>query len=278
MVFRAFLLLFMLLPADAVHAAQKEDLSSQPGAPVDTDIVIRVVAAGAMVLGDEVGGARITITDVETGRLLATGVQHGESGDQNQIMRTPRVMEEPRYTSRPSGSFHATLPLDKPTLVEIAAQGPLRYPAAMKRTSTTVLLMPGHDLTNDGIVLPLYGYIVQIETPSPGQPLMAKDDVKLTASIRTLSGSVVRPHGDWDARKLSIHAEVLIGDRVIERLQMFYAGSQSLFEAPFFVPTPADAPNGIALRVIAADTAGANFGMGQAQYPVVPAQFKSKRN
>src|SRR5919106_1815436 len=132
MVFRAFLLLFMLLPADAVHAAQKEDLSSQPGAPVDTDIVIRVVAAGAMVLGDEVGGARITITDVETGRLLATGVQHGESGDQNQIMRTPRVMEEPRYTSRPSGSFHATLPLDKPTLVEIAAQGPLRYPAAMK--------------------------------------------------------------------------------------------------------------------------------------------------
>jgi hypothetical protein len=231
-----------------------------------------------MVVGDAVGGARITITDVATGRLLATGIQSVEAGDQNQIMRTPHLMEEPRYSTRPSGAFRATLALDHPTLVNITAQGPLAYPAAMQRVSTTMLLFPGHDLKSDGIVLSLYGYIVQIENPPAGQPLMAKDDVRLKASVRTLSGSLVRPHGDWDSRKVEIYGEVLIGDRVIDRLKMFYAGSQSFFEAPFFVPLPADAPNGVTLRVVAADGSGGNFGLGEAHYPVQPEQIKPKRN
>jgi len=242
--------------------------------PVATDVMVRVVAHGAMVLGDEVGGARVTITDVATGRLLASGLQLGEPGDQNQIMRTPRLMEEPRYSSRPSGSFHTTLHLDRPTLVEIAAQGPLSYPSAVQRASKTVLLIPGRDLTQDGIVLDLNGYIVQIENPPPGESLMAKDDVKLKASVRMLSGAPVRPHGDWDSRKATIYGEVLIGDRVIERLQMLYAGEKSSFEAPFFVPSPTEAPHGIALRVVAADGAGANFGMAQANYPVLPEQLR----
>jgi hypothetical protein len=266
-----------LTTGSVVSAAQSPNRVSQPGAPVDTDVVVRVVAHGAMVIGDEVGGARVTITDVATGRLLASGVQSGDAGDQIQIMRTPRLMEEPRYSSRPSGLFRATLSLDRPTLVEIAAQGPLNYPAAMQRTSTTVLLMPGRDLVNDGVVLALYGYIVQIEHPPAGQPLMAKDDVKLIASIRTLSGSAVRPYGDWDSRKIDISGEVMIGDRVIERLQLFYTGTQGRFEAPFFVPSPADAPNGVTLRVVAADGAGANFGLGQARYPVGSARLIPNR-
>jgi len=249
------------------------------GEPIATDVMVRVVAHGAMVLGDEVGGARVTITDVATGRLLASGHQQGEAGDQNQIMHTPRLMEEPRYSTRPSGSFRTTLYLDRPTLVEISAQGPLAYPASMQRTSKTVLLIPGRDLTRDGIVLDLNGYIVQIELPLAGESLIAKDDVTLKASVRTLSGALVRPHGDWDSRKITIYGEVLIGDRVIERLQLFYSGSKSSFEAPFFVPTPAEAPKGITLRVVAADGAGANFGMGQAHYPVLPEQLKpAKKN
>ena len=265
--------LFMMSVAYAAEESPPQSLNE----PVATDVMVRVVAHGAMVLGDEVGGARVTITDVATGRLLASGLQLGEPGDQNQIMRTPRLMEEPRYSTRPSGSFHATLHLDRPTLVEIAAQGPLSYPAAMQRASKTVLLIPGRDLTHDGIVLELNGFIVQIENPPPGESLMAKDDVKLKASVRTLSGALVRPHGDWDSRKATIYGEVLIGDRVIERLSMLYAGEKSSFEAPFFVPSPTEAPHGISLRVVAADGAGANFGMAQANYPVLPEQLRPRR-
>lgn len=244
--------------------------------PQPTTVLVRVVAHGAMVLGREVGGARVTITDVVSGNILATGLQQGESGDQNQIMRTPHLMEEPIYSSRASAAFTATLELQKPTLVEISAEGPLAYPASLQRTSKTLLLIPGQDLTNDGIVLHLYGYLVQIERPRPREPLIAKDDVRLRASIRTLSGSLVRPHGDWDSRKIRIYGEVLIGDRIIERLQLFYDEGSRTFEAPFFVPPSKEVPDGIKLRVIATDLATGNSGMDQANYPVLSERLPPK--
>ncbi len=244
--------------------------------PQPTVVLVRVVAHGAMVLGREVGGARVTITEVATGQILATGLQQGGSGDQNQIMRTPHLIEEPVYSSRPSAVFTTTLPLHKPTLVEISAEGPLAYPAASQKTSKTLLVIPGQDLTHDGIVLHLYGYLVQIERPTPHEPLIAKDDVKLRASVRTLSGSLVRPHGDWDSRKIRIYGEVLIGDRIIERLQMFYDEGSRTFEAPFFVPTSKDVPDGITLRVIASDLSTGNAGMDQATYPVLSERLPPK--
>jgi hypothetical protein len=274
--FRAIFLVFFLPLAWVQLGAEAADRESPPQRTA-TDVLVRVVAHGAMVLGDEVGGARVTITDVATGQVLASGMQHGEAGDQNQIMRTPRMQGEPHYSTKSSGFFRTTLHLTKPTVVEISAQGPLAYPAAMQRATKTVLLVPGQDMTQDGIVLDLNGYIVKIETPPPGQPLTAKDDVKLRASIRTLSGALVRPYGDWDSRRLHIYGEVLIGDQVTERLQLFHVGLHNSFEAPFFVPTPQEAPNGITLRVVAADGAGGNFGMDQAAYPVLPEALKGKR-
>ncbi|MFM8540448.1 MAG: hypothetical protein ACKOBZ_03075 [Nitrospira sp.] len=252
----------------AAHAAVAATLYEPPLGPVPTEILVRVVAGGAMALGDDVGGARITITDTATGTVLARGLQQGEAGHQNQIMRTPRLMDEPHYPS-PAAAFRTTLHLERPTLVTITAEGPLAYPQAVRQTSTRVLLIPGQDLTHDGIVLHLYGFLVQIEHPKPGEPLIAKSDVQLRASIRTLSGNPVRPHGDWDSRKLSMYGEVLAGGRVLERIQLFYGGSKGLFEAPFFVPRDTEVPDGLTLRIVAADNAGGRFGLHEVQYPVL---------
>jgi len=272
----ALLLGALLIPSPVWSLPAEEEPPPDPhlNEPKATTIVVRVVAHGAMVLGREVGGARVTITDAATKQILATGIQQGEAGDQNQIMRTPRTMEEPIYSSRPSAAFTTTLELSRPTLVEISAEGPLAYPVSIQRTTETVLLIPGHDLTNDGIVLHLYGYLVQIERPKPGDSLIAKEDVKLRASVRTLSGALVRPHGDWDSRKISIYGEVLIGTRIVERLQMFYSGESSCFEAPFFVPTEKDAPDGMTLRVVATDLSTGNSGMGTATYPILTERLR----
>src|SRR5512145_733102 len=258
------LALWLPLPCSAIPAQEEPPPDPHLNDPKPTTILVRVVAHGAMVLGREVGGARVTITDVETKQVLATGIQQGEAGDQNQIMRTPHLMEEPVYSARPAAVFTTTLELRKPTLVEITAEGPLAHPASMQHASQTVLLIPGHDLINDGIVLHLYGYIVQIEHPKPGQSLMAKDDVKLRASVRTLSGTLVRPHGDWDSRKIRIYGELLIGNRIVERLQLFFSNETGTFEAPFFVPNSHEAPDGILLRVVATDLATGNSGVGTA--------------
>jgi hypothetical protein len=92
-----------------------------------------------------------------------------------------------------------------------------------------------------------------------------------------LSGALVRPHGDWDSRKVHIYGELLIGDRILERLQMFYSGERAVFEAPFFVPPSKDAPDGITVRVVAADPAGGNLGVGQAKFPVLSERLPPRR-
>lgn len=271
------LALWLPLPCSAIPAEEEPPPDPYLNDPRRTTVLVRVVAHGAMVLGREVGGARVTITDLETKQVLATGIQQGEAGDQNQIMRTPHLMEEPVYSARPAAAFTTTLELRKPTLVEITAEGPLAHPASMQHASQTVLLIPGHDLMNDGIVLHLYGYIVQIEHPQPGQALIAKDDVRLQASVRTLSGTLVRPHGDWDSRKIRIYGELLIGNRIVERLQMFYSNETGTFDAPFFVPKPDEAPNGIVLRVVATDLTTGNSGVGRADCTVTQEQFRSSK-
>ncbi|MEP6958458.1 MAG: hypothetical protein ABI980_06985 [Nitrospirota bacterium] len=264
---------FMPLTCLAIPA-EESPVDLHLNEPKSTTILVRVVGHGAMVLGRDVGNARVTITDVATKQILATGIQQGEAGDQNQIMRTPRLMEEPRYSSRPAAAFTATFDLLHPTLVEVTAEGPLAFPASSQRATTTVWLVPGQDTSNDGIVLHLYGYIVQIDHPQSGEALIAKDDVTMRASVRTLSGALVRPHGDWDSRKIHIYGELIVGGQVLERLQLFYNNDRARFEAPFFVPLPKDAPDGITLRVIAADPAGGNFGIGEAKYPVLTERLR----
>jgi hypothetical protein len=271
------LALLLPLPCGAIPAEDEPPPDPRLNDPKPTTILVRVVAHGAMVLGREVGGAQVTITDVETRQVLAVGTQQGEAGDQNQIMRTPHLMEEAVYSSRPAAAFKTTLELRRPTLVEVAAEGPLAHPASMRRTVKTVLLIPGQDITGDGIVLDLNGYIVEIEHPKAGEPLVAKDDVRLQASVRTLSGTFVRPHGDWDSRKIRIYGELLIGDRIVERLQMFYSNDTRTFDTPFFVPVDKEAPDGISLRVVAADTATGNFSVGEAHYPVVSERLHPAR-
>ena len=267
----------MPLPCFATQAQGEPPPDLHVNEPQSTTILVRVVSHGSMVLGREVGNARVTITDVATKHILATGIQQGDAGDQNQIMRTPRLMEEPHYSSRPAAAFTATFDLLRPTLVEVTAEGPLAYPLSSQRASMTVWLVPGQEMTNDGVVLHLYGYIVQIEQPKSGEPLIAKDDVTLCASIRTLSGAPVRPHGDWDSRKIHLYGELMIGELVLERLQLFYHHARACFEAPFFVPLQNDAPDGITLRVVAADPASGNFGVGQAKFPVLSERLPQRR-
>ena len=59
---------------------------------------------------------------------------------------------------------------------------------------------------------------------------------------------------------------------------MFYSGDKASFEAPFFVPLPKDAPDGITLRVVAADPSSGNFGLAEAKYPVLSERLPSKRS
>jgi hypothetical protein len=69
---RLLVLTLLLMPLPGLALPAHEDAPPDPhlNDPKPTTILVRVVAHGSMVLGKEVGGARVTITDVATGQIL----------------------------------------------------------------------------------------------------------------------------------------------------------------------------------------------------------------
>jgi hypothetical protein len=235
-----------------------------------TPIVVRVVARHAMALGDNVGGATVTITEVETGAILAFGTQTGPSGDPKIIMQTPRLQTEQIYSLKDTAAFTTELRLTKPTLVEITGEGPLNYPRTKRRASKTVLLYPGKAVTGDGIVLELNGLIVTIEAPTTERPLGIGDDGTLQVTVKMMCGCVVEPFGTWDSRKIDLYGEMRIGEKVIGKIDLYHRGPKGEFTGQFTIPRSLKGQEKLTVRVVAADAEGVNEGLDEVVYTLIP--------
>ena len=237
---------------------------------VPTTVVVRIVGSYGMVLGDEVGGAEVTIRDTETGAVLASGRQTGTSGDLKSIMQTPRERTEQTFSQKDSGFFKAELHLTKPTVVEVAGEGPLKFPQAKRRASKTVMIYPGKHMTGDGIVLQLDGLIVQIEAPTRDRPLGIGDGETLRATVKMMCDCIVEPFGNWDSRKMTLYGEMRINGTVIEKIDFYHKGPKGLFQGDFIIPKSLKGHNQLTLRVVAADANWINVGYDEFTYPLVP--------
>src|SRR6056297_1775573 len=106
----ALVLLGVLLlgtTAPSAVVAQTADASAQTEEP--TRVVVRAVSNDAKLLQDPVGGARIRIENAETGEVLAEGLQRGDSGSTQKIMRTPHERGMTRYDTEGAAKFDTTL-------------------------------------------------------------------------------------------------------------------------------------------------------------------------
>jgi len=151
-----------------------------------TKVVVRVVARDAQLIGSGVGGAHIRIKNLETGEILAEGKQEGGAGSTDRIKIRPRQRGEAIYEGSGAASFEAKIPLERPTQVEIEAEGPLAYPQSVQKGSKTMLLIPGKHITGDGVIIELNGLIVNALSPSPQESLKAGEKVLVTAEVRML--------------------------------------------------------------------------------------------
>src|SRR5207253_748945 len=206
----------------------------------------------ALALGDNVGGANVTIRDAATGAVLASGRQSGPSGDVKVIMQTPHLQAEPVYSVRESASFTAELQLTQPTLVEVVGEGPLKFPHAMRRANKMVLLYPGRAVTGDGIVIELDGLLVTIEGPTTERPLGIGDEGTVGATVKMLCGCVVEPFGSWDSRRMDLYGELRLGQKVIQRIVMYHQWLKGLFTGNFKIPHTLKDDKSISLPFFAA--------------------------
>lgn len=238
----AFLALLLVAPAVAQEA-------------VPTTVVVRAVSNDAKLIQDPVGGAHITIENAETGEVLAEGRQTGDSGSTGKIMRQSRERGATTYDVPGAAKYEATLSLTQPTRVKITARGPLDYPQAQQTTSKTMLLMPGADVTGDGVTLTLHGFIVEVLTPSASDASPGSS-VSVRARVRMMCGCPTEPGGLWDATGYTIRAQLLRDGRVVAEAPLSFAGTTSEYAGTLSVP---DAGAG-RLRVTAQDADRINFG------------------
>ena len=231
----------------------------------ETKIMIRAVARDAKVIGQHVGGAKITVRDTATGEILAQGTQAAGTGDTNLIMKTPHTRGMKVYDTPDSSGYLAVLHLDKPTVVEITAEGPLGNAQATQRASTTMLLVPGEDILGEGVLLEIHGLIVTALSPVADAQVKAGSPFEVRATVTMACGCPTEPGGLWDANKFRVVARLLRDGKVESETPMTYAGVQNTFHAD-----GAPVAGATELQVLALDPTGGNFGMMREAVAIAP--------
>ena len=240
----------LLATAWTCVAAAAPVLAQQSG--VETHVQVHVRAHDAKLIGDAVGGAFVTITETETGKVLASGVTTGGTGDTHLIIRSPHERYGNIFDTPGAAGFDATFTLTRPTEVEVSAVGPLDYPQATVRASKTLLLEPGTDIGGDGIVLDLQGLIVEVLDAPPGT---VDAGVSVRARVRMLCSCATEPGSLWTIERVT--ARLMDGNDVVAEAPLEYSGQTSVYAGTVRAPQP----GAYTLVVVAADTDGDNFGM-----------------
>lgn len=234
----------VLVPAAAPAAAQSDDGTT-------TRVQVRALSRDAKLIGDAVGGVRITIIDDSTGAILASGVTTGATGDTDLIMTRRRTRGGAVYATPGAAGWLAELRLERPTTVRFEAEGPLDYPQATARASRTMRLVPGRHVEGDGVVLELNGLIVEVldaGSAAAGRPLPVR------ARVRMLCSCPTAPGGTWSVER--VEARLLRDGRVVASAPLPFAGEASVYAGTVTAPAAGD----YTLQVVASDPPSANFG------------------
>lgn len=224
--------------------------------PERTRVLVHVTTHDAKLIGDEVGGALVTVRDVSSGRVLAEGRTQGTTGDTQRIMQEARRRGTPVYSGGDGARFEAQLPLTEPTQVEITAEGPLNYPDQMASTTKRLTLLPGaHVTSGDGIVLEMHGFVIDIMSPDTTSSLAANATVPVRARVRLLCSCPTAPDGVW--RTDEVLARLTRDGEVIREVTLRHGGEPSMYVGDLRTP---DAGRYV-LEVVASRAERATFGV-----------------
>ena len=201
-----------------------------------TQIDVRVIAKDGKYLGNDVGGALVTIHDVQTGELLAHGSTNGGSGVAN-LMDIPL----PRYAVLPvdeASVFTATFDLDEPKLIRVTAYGPQGAQQSANTVSQTQWVYPGKDITGGakggGLLLEIPGLVVQVlNPPTHFLPQTAPEHIDIRVNVTMMCGCPIGVgHPPWHPAQFEVKAVVKQGATIVTEVPLEYQENE-----PFDVPS-----------------------------------------
>jgi hypothetical protein len=199
---------------------------------VQTKVIVRAKAKDAKFIGSMMGGALVVIRDSDTGEALAKGFTSGGTGDTRKIMMEP-LKRGASITDQSAAKFEAVLDIDEPKLVTIEVSAPYAQRQSLEKNSTQVWLIPGKDITGDGIIIDVYGFSVKALLPQTHEMLKlagGRITVPVRANVVMMCGCPVTAGGLWDADKYEVKALIKHNGKTAETIPLSYAGKPNTFE------------------------------------------------
>lgn len=203
---------------------------------ISTQIDVRVIAKDGKYLGDDIGGALVTIHDVHTDELLAQGTTSGGSGQAN-LMDIPLTRSEVLPVDGAS-VFTVSLDLCEPRLIRVTAYGPLAAQRSANTASITQWVYPGKNITGGakggGFLLEIPGLVVQVlNPPTHYLPQTAPQSIEIRTNVTMMCGCPIgKGHPPWHPAQFDVIAVIQQGDAPPVELSLNYDE-----DAPYGAPS-----------------------------------------
>lgn len=196
----------------------------------ETEVMVRVRSKDAKFIGSSIGGAKILIRNAETGELLTSGMTRGSTGNTELIMQQPHSRNQ-RLTDEETAGFLASLDLEEPVFVTVEAYAPYTKKQARVVSSTQLWLLPGKNITGEGLVLEVPGFVVDILSPQTHERINQDSRIRIEANVVMMCGCPVTPGGIWDADKYEVEAHLTREGILVKELDLRAQKKSSTFSA-----------------------------------------------
>ncbi|TPN85121.1 hypothetical protein [Aquimarina algicola] len=200
-----------------------------------TKVMIRAKAKDAKFIGSSIGGAYVTVKNKLTGEILSQGKTKGGTGNTTLIMKTARERDM-MITDDTTSGFLAELDIAEPVFVSIQVVAPVNKKQASVTATTEIWVIPGKDILNDGVIVEIPGFIVDILTPRTHQFIslktLSQKKVNIQANVVMMCGCTISKGGLWDAEKIEVNGIVKKNDTIIDQIKLV-STSPNLFEGNF---------------------------------------------
>lgn len=190
--------------------------------------MIRAKAKDAKFIGSSIGGAKILVKDAVTGEILAEGITSGSTGNTDKIMKQDWKRSEQLSDDKTAG-FNASLNIEAPRFVTIEAYAPINKKQAEVMSSTQLWVIPGKDITGDGVVLDIPGFVVDILSPQTHERIASSENIELKANIVMMCGCPITKDGIWDANQYEVKAVLKSAEGVSKEIAMNQKDKASTF-------------------------------------------------
>lgn len=239
--------------------------AAAPAAAEETPITVHVISQGAKFIGTSMGGAHVTVTDVKTGEVLASGRTKGSTGNTRHIMTTPQKRGTP-LSKGGAARFETTLDLDMPRKLKVTAHGPTVQEQAANTVSSTQWVLPGKGVAaGDGWKLTMPGFMVDLKTPPAHYALSGTPQtIRFAANVTMMCGCPITPRSIWDSDDYEIKAMVYRDGEKVREKALSYAGEVSQFATEMTFETPGSYET----VVYAYDPATGNTGLDKATFGI----------